>query len=107
MQHTREKDARLGDHAALIPNGKLRNFLHWIFFFACSLVYFAMNVILKVSAVELKLEQMANEAERHARRSSFSQSIQEAKRRAERVALPPPTITTGGRRRSRMKRRGR
>ncbi|CAM9883117.1 unnamed protein product [Ectocarpus fasciculatus] len=60
----------------------------------------------QVSAVELKLEQMANEAERHARRSSFSQSIQEAKRRAEREALPPPTITTGGRRRSRMKRRG-
>ncbi|CAM9790172.1 unnamed protein product [Ectocarpus sp. 4 AP-2014] len=60
----------------------------------------------QVSAVEMKLEQMANEAERHARRSSFSQSIQEAKRRAEREALPPPTITVGGRRRSRMKRRG-
>eukprot|EP00903_Cladosiphon_okamuranus_P016556 g15273.t1 len=59
----------------------------------------------QVSAVELKLEEMANEAERHARRSSFSQSIQEAKRRAEREALPASNVS-GGRRRSRMKRRG-
>ncbi|CAM9269060.1 unnamed protein product [Hapterophycus canaliculatus] len=61
----------------------------------------------QVSAVELKLEQMANDAERHARRSSFSQSIQESKRRAEREMLPVSSNTTAGRRRSRMKRRGR
>lgn len=61
----------------------------------------------KVSAVELKLEEMANEAERHARRSSFSHSIQEAKRKAERETLPASMSAAGGRRRSRMKRRGR
>lgn len=60
----------------------------------------------KISAVELKLEQVANDAERHKRRSSFSQSIQEAKQRAERETLPASNVT-GGRRRSRMKRRGR
>lgn len=63
---------------------------------------------LQASAVELKLEQLAADAERHARRSSFSQSIQESKRRAEREAMPVAVNTyNGGRRRSRMKRRGR
>lgn len=62
----------------------------------------------QVSAVELKLEQLAADAERHARRSSFSQSIQESKKRAEREAMPVAVNAyNGGRRRSRMKRRGR
>lgn len=70
-------------------------------------VFAWFKTFLKVSAVELKLEQLANEAERHARRSSFSQSIQESKRRAEKDTLPAPANTNGVRRRSRMKRRGR
>lgn len=70
------------------------------------------NSAIKVSAVELKLEQLASEAERHARRSSFSQSIQESKRRTERESLPisiTVSVSGGGvgRRRTRMKRRGR
>ncbi|CAN0270557.1 unnamed protein product [Ascophyllum nodosum] len=59
----------------------------------------------QVSAVEHKLEEMANEAQRQARRCSFSQSIQESKQRTEKEMVPPCASISGTRRRSRMKRR--